>query len=94
MAPASDKDVIEAKRAAFLGVLSILDNQLSGRDYVVDEFSIADIALGCSVPVAFNCGVNIAPFANIRAWLERLLARPAWAKAETFVADMAAGQEK
>lgn len=92
MAPTPDNDAIAAAKAAYLGNLVILNAQLVGKDYVCGSFSIADIALGCVAPISFNLGLDLKPYPNLLAWIKRLGARPAWAKAETVIADMAAGQ--
>ncbi len=92
MAPTPDNDVIAAAKAAYLGNLGILDAQLAGKEYVCGSFSIADIALGCIAPISFNLGLDLKPYTHLLAWIKRLGARPAWNKAETVVADMAAGQ--
>lgn len=92
MAPAPDNDAIAAAKAAYLANLGILDAQLAGKDYVCGSFSIADIALGCVAPISFNLGLDLTPYTHLLAWIKRLSARPAWNKAETVVADIAAGQ--
>lgn len=55
----------------------VLDKQLEGRDYLCDEYSIADIANWCWVRIYFWGGTNIDGLDNLRAWIERLEARPA-----------------
>lgn len=90
MAEQPDQAAIGAAGDAFASRLTILDRELDGRAYVDGKFSIADIALGNIVPVAFVVGIDMSPFPHILSWLERLAERPAWAKAECFVADMAA----
>ncbi len=55
----------------------VLDRQLDGRDYLCDEYSIADIANWCWVRIYFWGGTNIDGLGNLNAWLERLEARPA-----------------
>jgi len=92
MAPKPDDAAIAAAKAGMLGNLAILDAQLAGRDYVCGDFSIADIALGCLVPISFNLGLDLTPYPHLLAWIKRLRARPAWGKSETVMADMAAGQ--
>lgn len=92
MAPTPDNDAIAAAKAAYLANLGILDAQLAGKDYVCGSFSIADIALGCVAPISFNLGLDLTPYTHLLAWIKRLSARPAWNKAETVVADIAAGQ--
>ena len=62
-------------------LLGVLDRQLEGQDWLVGEYSIADIA---TVPwiksLAYYEGeevVGLAGFANVGAWVARFLARPA-----------------
>ena len=55
----------------------VLDKQLAGRDYLCDEYSIADIANWCWVRIYFWGGTNIDGLENLRSWMERLEARPA-----------------
>jgi GSH-dependent disulfide-bond oxidoreductase len=55
----------------------VLDRQLEGRDYLCDEYSIADIANWSWVRIYFWGGTNIDGLDNLQAWLERLEARPA-----------------
>ncbi len=67
----------EAKR-----LLGVLDRQLEGRDWIVDDYSIADIAtLGWvnALVASYDAAdiVGLSTFSNIQAWLERGLARPA-----------------
>jgi len=55
----------------------VLDKQLTGRDYLCDEYSIADIANWCWVRIYFWGGTNIDGLENLQAWIERLNERPA-----------------
>lgn len=61
-------------------LLGVIDRRLEGRDWLVDEFSIADIA---TVPwinaLDFYEGkdaVGYSEFTNVHAWVERFMARP------------------
>ena len=63
-------------------LLGVLDRQLEGRDWIVDEYSIADVAtLGWvnALVTSYNAGglLEYETFSNISAWLKRGLARPA-----------------
>lgn len=55
----------------------VLDSQLAGREYLCDEYSIADIANWSWVRIYFWGGTNIDGLDNLKAWLDRLEARPA-----------------
>lgn len=58
-------------------LFEVLDKQLLGRDYLCDEYSIADIANWCWVRIHFWGGSSIEGLDNLAAWLQRLEARPA-----------------
>lgn len=56
----------------------VLDARLAGRQYVVgDKFTIADISLLGWANIATFSGIDIDQFPNVKAWLERVLERPA-----------------
>ena len=55
----------------------VLDKQLDGRDFVAGEYSIADMALYPWSRSADWQGVEVDDYPNVRAWQERMLARPA-----------------
>jgi GST-like protein len=72
-----DRYAAEAKR-----LLGVLEARLEGRDWIMDEYSIADIAtLGWVRNLVGFYGaadlVDYASLKNVPAWLERGLARPA-----------------
>jgi len=72
-----DRYAAESKR-----VLGVLETRLEGRDWIMDEYSIADIAtLGWvnNLIGFYGAGeiVDYASLKNVPAWLERGLARPA-----------------
>lgn len=55
----------------------VLNRRLEGRDYVADEYSIADMAIvGWAVSWERQF-MDIADFANVGSWLDRLKSRPA-----------------
>jgi glutathione S-transferase len=57
--------------------LAALDEGLAGRDWLVgDGMTIADIALYAYTHVADEGEFSLEPYANIRAWLERVAAEP------------------
>jgi glutathione S-transferase len=58
--------------------LAIVEQQLIGREYITGTFGLADIAMGCTIEVAPALQLDLAPYANVRAWLARLQARPSW----------------
>lgn len=54
----------------------VLESQLVGRDYIDDEFSVADIAAFPWVRVAKGQGVNLDDFPNVKRWCDRVAQRP------------------
>jgi len=55
----------------------VLDRRLAGREYLCDEITIADIASWPWVRIHAWAGVEIDDLPNLRAWVERMAARPA-----------------
>jgi len=77
-----DKRPLERYRAESERLLGVLERQLEGRDWVMGEYSIADMAIGPWVNglVGFyQAGplVGWDRLTRVPAWLERFLARPA-----------------
>ncbi len=56
---------------------AVLDHRLEGRDYLVDDYSIADIANWCWVRIHEWAGIDIDDLPHLKAWVERIYARPA-----------------
>ena len=57
--------------------LAVMETQLTGRRFLVaDRYSIADIALYAYTHVAGDGGLDLAPYTQVRAWLERVAAQP------------------
>ena len=57
--------------------LDAMERHLADRDYLVaGRYSIADIALYAYTHVADEGGFDLAPYAAIRAWLDRVAAQP------------------
>jgi glutathione S-transferase len=64
-----DPDKVERGSKA----LETLDNALQGRDFLASEsLSVADIALIAYSRVADEGGFELAPYANLRAWITRV----------------------
>ena len=93
-APEPDKETVSATQDAFMGTLSILNEQLAGQDYICGDYSIADIANGAITPLSFLLGLDITCFPNILTWLGRLRDKPAWQAAAAVMSDMDAGKEQ
>ena len=72
---AIDRYQNESKR-----LMTVLNDRLDGRDFLVDEFSIADIANWCWVRTHAWSGVEIDDLKNLQKWIARIQERPACAK--------------
>jgi len=60
-----------------LRLLTVLDKQLEDRDYICDEYSIADIANWCWAVTHDWSGIDITGLHHLHDWLHRVAARPA-----------------
>ena len=59
-----------------------VEEAIEGRDYLIDDFSAADTMLGHACIMSKRLGaINEENYPNLSAYAERLLARPACAKA-------------
>lgn len=72
-----DRYIGEARR-----LLSVIEKQLTGRDWITGEFSIADIAIGpwlIAIENSYKAGdvTGITDLPNVQAYLHRFMARPA-----------------
>ena len=67
---------------------AVLDRQLGGRDFIAGAYSIADMAAYPWVVPHEAQGQRLEDFPNVRAWFERIAARPAtqraYARAQDF----------
>lgn len=77
-----DKRPHERYRAESTRLLAVLDGQLEGRDWIVGDYSIADMAVGPWVRtlVGFYEARDIVGWdslVNVPSWFDRFMARPA-----------------
>jgi len=57
--------------------MEVLDRRLEGREYLVDEYSIADIANWAWAHTYSWSGIDVEGLDNLRAWRQRIRERPA-----------------
>lgn len=70
---------IEQAQARLGQLYGVLDRVLAGSDYLAGaEFTLADIPTGCFVHRWFSFDIERPDLPNLRAWYDRLLARPAY----------------
>jgi GSH-dependent disulfide-bond oxidoreductase len=71
-------DYAEARfRSEVARLYGVLDRRLEGRDYICNDYSIADMACWPWVSRYEWQQVNLADYPNVRSWYQRLLARDA-----------------
>jgi GST-like protein len=70
--PAIDRYQKETRR-----LYEVLDTRLRGREWLCDDYSIADIAHLPWVKIADWAGVSVEGLDDLKAWTRRMLARPA-----------------
>lgn len=63
-------------RAEAERLYGVLDERLAGREWIADEFSVADIAVFPWVRVAKGQGVDLARYPQVQRWCESVAARP------------------
>jgi glutathione S-transferase len=74
--------------------MGVVEKHLGGREFLLDAFSIADAYLATVLVWAGATGVSLAPWPAVQAYHQRILARPAAARAfgeerELYVASLA-----
>jgi len=57
--------------------LGVLERRLTGREFIVDEYSIVDMACWPWVLIAKPLGQSLAEFPNVSRWRETIKQRPA-----------------
>ncbi len=67
----------ERLRAEVARLYSVLDTRLSGREFICEDYSIADMACWPWVSRYEWHQVDLADYPNVRAWYQRLLTREA-----------------
>lgn len=67
-------------------LFGVLNRQLSGRDYICGDYSIADIAYYPWLRLAGTLEIDMAEFSSVAEWLNRVGDRPAVLRALEIVA--------
>jgi GST-like protein len=76
-APSPVPYAIERYQKETRRLLAVLDQRLAGRDYLCDDYSIADMACFPWVRIHKYTGVDLGDFAHVQAWYGRVRGRPA-----------------
>lgn len=75
--PEKIQSVIDRYQNEVKRLFSVMDKHLQNRDFLAEEYSIADIANWCWVHISWWAGVELEPFDNLRNWVENIADRPA-----------------
>jgi len=67
--------------------LPVLESALAETDWLLGEYSLADIAFAPHLGFLVQYGFDFPGTPRVRAWLERIRARPAWHQAEALIFD-------
>ena len=79
---------LESARAA----LGVLDDGLSGRDFLVGGYTVADVSLYAYAHVAGDAGIDMSAYPAVVAWLRRVEATPRFVNdLEPYPASASAG---
>lgn len=83
--PPEKSSEVHARRATKLltQILAAVDAQMAGREYIIGDFSGADFMIGHAVVMSGRLGADMSAYDNLRAYAERIEARPAFQRAET-----------
>jgi glutathione S-transferase len=76
--PGHDPSILADAGAALGRFLPVLDGQLAGNAYILGKLSLVDFVAAPRLEMAPLIALDLAPYANIRAWLERLQAKAYW----------------
>jgi GST-like protein len=68
-------------------LFGVLDQRLAGREFIVDEFSLADIACYPWVWPYRGLGQDLGEFPQVKRWFDAISARPAVAKVYAGIED-------
>ena len=85
-------DAVRRKESA-LEVLRLLDDHLAAHDFFVGgRYTIADVAIYGYTHLAHEAGIDMGPYANVRAWFERVERQPGYVEdVEPYGANAAPG---
>jgi glutathione S-transferase len=74
--------IVEGARPALAAAVGVVDGALAGRDYMLgNEFTAADVMIGSTLGWARMMGAIGSERKTTAAYLDRLMARPAWQRA-------------
>ena len=79
-----NKEALEQAQRLLTKALQPIDEALDGKDYLIGDFSGADIMLGHAIFMSKRLGCVSEEMQNIKGYVERIQARPAFQTAITM----------
>ena len=79
-----DKTALEQAQRLLKKAMAPLDEALAGKDYLIGDFSAADIMLGHASFMSNRMGGVSDELENVKAWIARIESRPAFQTAITM----------
>jgi glutathione S-transferase len=76
-----DETVLGQAQRLLTRALAPIDEALAGKDYLIGDFSAADIMLGHAIYMSNRSGCVTDEMTNLKAYIERIEQRPAFQKA-------------
>jgi glutathione S-transferase len=76
---------LDAGRKELARYLVVLEQALADREWLETAFSLADIAYAPHLWLVAEGGYDFAATPSVRAWLDRMWARPAWRKTADMI---------
>jgi glutathione S-transferase len=83
----SDPAAAEVGKQELARYLLVLESALGRGEWLEGRFSLADIAFAPHLAFLVEGGIDFSSAPRVRAWLDRLLSRPAWQQARALVFD-------
>jgi len=81
----ADSQIVEAGRKELARYFPVLESGLANGDWLEGDFSLADIAYAPHLSLVAEGGFDFSPYPRVKAWLDRMLARPAWKKTAAMI---------
>jgi glutathione S-transferase len=77
----ANEEAIAGEVKTVAELLPVLEQALTGRDFIVAKLTIADFALASTFMLRQHARLGTEAFPNISAWIERVEATPGWQQA-------------
>jgi glutathione S-transferase len=75
-----NEEAAKAAEEALKAPSQVINDYLAGREYLGEAFSIGDLNVASVYSFALFAQVDMSPYPNLKAWLDRCLGRPAQQK--------------